>query len=204
MEIVRLGERSAEGKSSEPSGPVAYWARQVQSMEELQSIQRATLYGGNPSQQASLQFHEREEDEPSETAYAVFRENAVAGTHQSTIHNDLAEQMVGGVWVATNRFVETDLHLQVDLGKHQRWLFAARLIPDERRRGAYSVLLRRLLSLETKSDSIDCSGATDGGASEIWAAINPLNHRSRRAHARFQIASAGKIYVLRIGPLAVC
>ena len=188
MEIVRLGKSSADGEPNDQKTADSYEARKVETAEELERVQRATLYNGASSQESSSHL------------------NDAAGTDrssQSESESESSSQIVGGVWIAMQSFIERDLHLQIDLAEHQRWLFAARMMPEERSRGAYSVLLRKLLSAETTSDSTDERGADAGEVTQVWAAINPANHRSVRAHARYQITTAGRIHLIRIGPLAV-
>nr|WP_100208115.1 hypothetical protein [Rhodopirellula baltica] len=199
MEIVRLGPSSAEGESNDRNATDAYQARKVASAEELERVQMATLYCGD----SSTQSKDVAANEPTETAYAVFRRGATVRSSQSENQNESAAQIVGGVWIATRSFIERDLHLQIDLAEHQRWLFAARMIPEERNRGAYSVLLRKLLWAETSSDQSNGRGAEAGEVTQVWTAINPANHRSVRAHALYQNASAGRIHLVRVGPLAV-
>ncbi|CAD74433.1 hypothetical protein RB5781 [Rhodopirellula baltica SH 1] len=203
MEIVRLGPSSAEGESNDRNATDAYQARKVVSAEELEHVQMATLYSGDSSPQWSTQSKDVAANEPTETAYAVFRMRSTERSSQSENQNESAAQIVGGVWIATRSFTERDLHLQIDLAEHQRWLFAARMIPEERNRGAYSVLLRKLLWAETSSDPSNGRGAEAGEVTQVWAAINPANHRSVRAHAVFNNSSAGRIHMVRVGPLAV-
>ncbi|MCR9207257.1 MAG: hypothetical protein NXI28_03430 [bacterium] len=203
MEIVRLGKSSADGEPNDQKTTNNYQARKVETAEELERVQLATLYNGASSQESSSHLSDAAGNEPAETAYAVFRTQATNRSSQSESESESSSQIVGGVWVSTQSFTERDLHLKIDLAEHQRWLFAARMMPEERSRGAYSVLLRKLLSAETTSDSTDERGADAGGVTQVWAAINPANHRSVRAHAGYQIATAGRIHLFRIGPLAV-
>mgnify|MGYP003109666689 FL=1 len=203
MEIVRLGKSSADDDPNDQKTADSYQARKVETAEELERVQRATLYNGASSQESSSHLNDAAGNEPAEAAYAVFRTKATERSSQSESESESSSQIVGGVWIAMQSFTERDLHLQIDLAEHQRWLFAARMMPEERSRGAYSVLLRKLLSAETTFDSTDERGADAGEVTQVWAAINPANHRSVRAHAGYQITTAGRIHLIRIGPLAV-
>ena len=203
MEIVRLGKSSADGEPNDQNTSDSYEARKVETAEELERVQLATLYNGASCQEPLSHLNDAAGNEPVEAAYAVFRTQATDRSSQSERGSELSSEIVGGVWIATQFFIERDLHLKIDLAEHQRWLFAARMMPEERSRGAYSVLLRKLLSVETTSDSTDERGADAGEVTQVWAAINPANHRSVRAHAGYQIATAGRIHLIRIGPLAV-
>lgn len=203
MEIMRLGKSTADDDPNDQKTTDSYQARKVQTTEELERVQLATLYNGASCQESSSHLNDAAENEPAEAAYAVFRTQATERSSQSESESESSSQIVGGVWIAMQSFIERDLHLQIDLAEHQRWLFAARMMPEERSRGAYSVLLRKLLSAETTSDSTDERGADAGEVTQVWAAINPANHRSVRAHAGYQIATAGRIHSVRIGPLAV-
>ncbi|WP_230255735.1 hypothetical protein [Rhodopirellula halodulae] len=93
---------------------------------------------------------------------------------------------LGGAWIAEDVFDEHELHVRISLDTQQRWLFAARVEKGQRGQGVYSALLDVIL----QSDA------------NVWAAINPSNVASMRAHKSFVVETAGVFCVLRVGPFA--
>ncbi|MFG0264694.1 MAG: hypothetical protein ACF8AM_06000, partial [Rhodopirellula sp. JB055] len=162
----------------------------VQTAQELAGVEQATFF--QPSsrpQEESLPDDANPERSP--VAYGFIREDA-------------SNEVVGGAWIATDRFIDSDLHLQAELAEHQRWLFAARLLPEARGRGLYPRLLQAVFGTKVSRKPTEIRkevGRVEG--TEVWAAINPVNHRSVRAHARFRIATAGRIHVIRVGSFAL-
>ncbi|MEO9935574.1 hypothetical protein [Rhodopirellula bahusiensis] len=195
MEIVRLGAPANAHGLAHRTEAGAYLARKVDSRDEIEAVERVTLYQRSPPQRASEPSNNNISSEPSFQAYGLFLDESREPNLSSSDQVHPEKVLVGGVWLAAKRFDESDLHLQIELSEHQRWLFAARLLPDVRGRGAYSTLLHEVLSSSVLPDPKK--------AVAVWAAINPANHRSMRAHVRFQIANAGRIHVLRIGPFAI-
>ncbi|KLU06952.1 hypothetical protein RISK_000753 [Rhodopirellula islandica] len=209
MEIVRLDDVSKKDVpknqgANQRSEEAPYRVRLAESSDELAKIERVTLFDRCSYQQSAGSGIASDSDEPSLSAYGLARDTVSGSKVGATEPAQSWSEIVGGVWIATDRFIESDLHLQIDLAKHQRWLFAARLSPEVRGRGAYSTLLHEVLAAESPTGSGAASQVTARDeVTAVWAAINPTNHRSVRAHARFRIATAGRIHLIRIGSLAV-
>jgi RimJ/RimL family protein N-acetyltransferase len=96
-------------------------------------------------------------------------------------------QLAGVVWFATTSYQETDLGLCLNLQPKQSWLFAAEVRSIFRGRGVYSRLVRF---------AMDDQGLPDG--QRIFAAINPHNVASMKAHRKIIQSKAGRVRVLRI------
>jgi hypothetical protein len=204
MEIILLDDQSNSTNSiSQPSAD-SYQARVVQTARELEDVERVTLFQPPSRPQSENGAKDRIGREPSLVAYGLIRE-ATSSTADATQaeRTRISDDVVGGVWVAANGFIDSDLHLRVDLADHQRWLFAARFLPEARGRGLYSKLLHAVLHAEVSSDPPEIREPVERiQKTDVWAAINPVNHRSVRAHARFQTTTAGRIHTIRVGSFA--
>ncbi|WDQ19278.1 hypothetical protein [Rhodopirellula sp. P2] len=209
MEIVWLDDVSKidvpkNQGANQRSEEAPHRVQVAESSDELAKIEGVTRFDRGSYQRSAGSGIASDSDEPSLSAYGLARDTVSGSRVGATESAQSLSEIVGGVWIATDRFIESDLHLQIDLAKHQRWLFAARLLPEVRGRGAYSMLLHEVLSAESLTGSEAASEVPARvEVTEVWAAINPVNHRSVRAHARFRIATAGRIHVIRIGPLAM-
>jgi hypothetical protein len=106
--------------------------------------------------------------------------------HLTAYQARLDGQLAGVVWCATNSYPETDLGLHLNLKPQQSWLFAAEVRPMFRGNGIYSRLVRFAMDDQGLSDS-----------QRIFAAINPHNVASMKAHRKIILGKAGRVWVLR-------
>ena len=98
-------------------------------------------------------------------------------------------ELVGGVWLAQNTFLERELGYRMILPEPGYWLYSASIRKNLRCRGIYSGLLRFVLS-ETVPRP-------------VWAAVNPFNRPSRAVHKR-QGRVIGSVSALRLFPVTIC
>ncbi|MEM6688904.1 MAG: hypothetical protein AAF664_05720 [Planctomycetota bacterium] len=95
------------------------------------------------------------------------------------------DQILGGVWIATGEFTESELGVRLELRDYQVWLFAASIKKEARGQGVYRRLLGQVLS-EQEDKRVYCS-------------INRFNKASLAAHRRFTEANQGSALVARVG-----
>lgn len=103
------------------------------------------------------------------------------------------DKLAGVVWFATESFQESDLGVRIALQPDQVWLFAAQVSPWFRNQGIYSRLVRFAMHDQTQS-----------GNRAVFAAINPHNRVSMKAHRKLMRRTVGRVRVLRILNAVVC
>lgn len=103
---------------------------------------------------------------------------------QAKNKNDL----VGGFWIGSDRFDESELGVRIELTAEQVWLFAAYVSRNFRGRGVYSEILTfvaQALSAENKAPS------------QLLVAVNPDNLNSHRIHGKLARRTVGKVLAIR-------
>ena len=101
------------------------------------------------------------------------------------------QQILAGVWVASDEFQEEDLGFAVQLSPQQGWLYCAHVGKHSRGRGIY----KRLLCSVAKH-------SRERGVSQLVCVVQTWNRISRFAHERRSNWIMGWISSFRIGPLA--
>lgn len=94
-------------------------------------------------------------------------------------------QTIGGCWATTQAFIDTSIPLRWRLNDADVWLHAARLLPEHRGAGRYGKFIDAVLRQHS--------------AVNVFAAINPVNHRSIAAHASRAHRTLGHVIAVRIG-----
>jgi hypothetical protein len=122
-----------------------------------------------------------------------FRPPDMTQRYQACIAYD-GQEAIGGVWIASESFNESELGLQIQLQPSQKWLFAANIAKSHRRRGIYGRLLRYTLH----------SVSPAPGSGDVLASINPTNKASIAAHRPMIAATLGTCLAARWLSLSLC
>lgn len=96
----------------------------------------------------------------------------------------VAEQIVGGVWIAREQFLEKDFELTILLAPDTRWLFSAFVLREFRRHGIYSWAVAELISQRYSE-------------SRVFAAINVHNLASIAAHRKLVRDRLATVYSIQ-------
>ncbi|TWU46411.1 GNAT family N-acetyltransferase [Rubripirellula reticaptiva] len=113
-----------------------------------------------------------------------------------TTHDDLGyaitsaatpKTTIGGVWVGTHDFLESNLGFQIKLTECQAWLYCAYVDPATRGLGIY----QRVLSFA--ADDVQSKGFE-----RLLVVIQPWNRSSMRVHQKFTRQRVGRIMVIRV------
>ncbi|MGB7325992.1 MAG: GNAT family N-acetyltransferase [Rubripirellula sp.] len=94
---------------------------------------------------------------------------------------------LGGVWVGTNDFLESNLGFEIKLSTQQSWLYCAYVDPATRGLGIY----KRVLSFA--ADDVRSKGFE-----RMLVVIQPWNRSSMRVHQQFTRQRVGRIMVIRM------
>lgn len=149
-----------------------------------------------------IRFEWCENEEQFKMAEEITFFRSASSDQQAPLRACLAydgDEAVGGVWIASGSFYESDLGLTIRLQSNQRWLFAANVSKSHRRRGIYGRMLRYVLS--SAEEASDESGSV---RSEILASINPTNKASMAAHRSLIEKTWGCCIIARLLSLHFC
>ncbi len=145
----------------------------------------------SPSDQLTFRWCESEEDFAAAQKLTYYRPTESSGANQKCcLAVDWADA-VGGVWIATEFFDESDLGVRIRLNHQQSWLFAAFIERSHRRRGIYRRLVNQALSQQPRSV-------------RTYASINPTNKASIAAHRQYIQRTVGTCVVMRVLGKTVC
>lgn len=112
------------------------------------------------------------------------------GDRRRVAYSTRANRPVGVAWIATGSFDEAELGLRFALAPDEAWVHSAVTATAERRRGAYTRLLR-WLGAELHRD----------GCRRLLLGVSAGNVPSRRAHTRAGADRVGTILAVRCGGL---
>jgi len=101
------------------------------------------------------------------------------------------EKLLGGVWVATDSFIEDNLGLNFVLSNDQTWLYCAFVDGEARGRGIYKKLL-----------SFVAQDVKKRGYSQLLTVINPWNRVSTAVHQKRSKQICGDVSCVRVFWLA--
>ena len=107
---------------------------------------------------------------------------------QATINDEL----VAGVWLASEVFDEDELGVRLMMNEDQTWLFAALVSKGSRGNGIYSKLLTFVISHASHDFT------------SILLAVNPDNKPSNAAHQKWSRRTVGTVVAVRIFGVAMC
>lgn len=102
--------------------------------------------------------------------------------------NDTDNDIVGGVWVGVDDFLESNLGFQIQLQPHQCWLYCAYIDKTARGGGIYTRLLSHV-----------AADVLARGYTELLVVIQPWNRASMHVHQKHALSKRGQIKALKLG-----
>ncbi|TWT50373.1 hypothetical protein Pla22_31150 [Rubripirellula amarantea] len=131
-----------------------------------------------------------DESEKAEAARLThYQPDDTASEHRACLAYD-GETAIGGVWIASGSFDESELGVRIHLNDDQVWLFAAFIAKSHRRRGIYRRLLEYVLTTHSRDDL--------GLRPMVLASINPTNKASIAAHQVYFASEVGTAWTVRV------
>lgn len=106
---------------------------------------------------------------------------------------EVEKELVGGLWVAKEEFLEKELGIKMVLDADEAWVFSAFIRKESRGNKIFPGLLRFV-----------CDSLTQQGSTRLFAAVNPLNKPSMAVFSKYSSDRVANVMVLRILSWVVC
>jgi len=164
---------------------VPAWVFRIASIEVYQ-LDFEKLSGA-PLSNASVNLCDSEQEL---TQLKEFTSDYSAQQHVIGVQAKLDDEVVGGLWMATQDYRDHDVGLSFSLDADRTWIYSARVDSAYRRQGIYSHMMAESAQSRKRQQK-----------SAPLIAVSAVNQGSRKAIQRFG-TFVGKTLVIRIGSVA--